>query len=228
MIPELSPLEARVVGCLMEKEVTTPDQYPLSLNALTAACNQKSNRDPVMRLSPAEVQATVDGLMKKHHVTDRAGFGSRVVKYSHRFCNTQFSQIQLSKGGYAVVCELLLRGPQTPGELRTHASRLHPFRDVGEIEAVLAELAGGEDPMVVQLPRQPGRRESRWAQLFTGPPEPGEEAAAPGGPPAADAGEPPDLLERIAALEAAVAALTRRLDALGAQPQGHEPGPADD
>jgi uncharacterized protein len=172
---ELTPLEARVIACLVEKEITTPDQYPLSLNALVTACNQKSNRDPVLELDARTVQDTVDGLMKKHLVTDRSGgVGGRVTRYRHRFCNTQFSQLSLSAGELAIVCELLLRGPQTPGELRSRASRMAPFTDVHQVESALEALADREEPLVAQLPREPGKRESRWLQLFTGdaPPAP--------------------------------------------------------
>jgi len=214
MIPELTPLEARVVGCLMEKEVATPDHYPLSLNALTNACNQKSNRHPVMNLSGQEVQTVVDGLMKKHYVTDRTGFGARVPKYSQRFCNSHFGQMHFSGAEYAVICELLVRGPQTPGELRTHASRLHPFKEVAEVDRVLQDLSEREEPLVVQMAREPGRRECRWAQLFTGTPEAAEEDvdadAEP--PPRAEPAAGPDVLERLAALETAVTALVTRLD----------------
>ena len=116
MKPELNPLEARIVGCLIEKEITTPDQYPLTLNALVHAANQKSNRDPVLNLGERDVQDVLDGLMKKHLVTDRSGaFGGRVTRYRHRFCNTQFGELTLSPEELAVNCELLLRGPQTPG-----------------------------------------------------------------------------------------------------------------
>ncbi len=226
MIPELTPLEARIVGCLMEKEVATPDQYPLSLNALTNACNQKSNRHPVMGLSGEEVQAAVDGLMKKHYVTDRTGFGARVPKYSHRFCNTHFGQLHLSSGEYAVVCELLLRGPQTPGELRTHASRLHPFKEVAEVDRVLHDLSQREEPLVAQMAREPGRRECRWAQLFTGAPEAVEasdEPAAAAPPARAEPAPGPDLLERVAALEAAVTSLVTRLDEMRGRLDGLGP-----
>jgi uncharacterized protein len=169
MRTELTPLEARVVGCLIEKEITTPDQYPLTLNALTAACNQKSNRDPVLELSSTDVQGILDGLMKKHLVTDRSGgVGGRVTRYRQRFCNTQFGNLQLAPREQAIVCELLLRGPQTPGELRSRANRMAPLQDVGEVEAALADLAAREYPLVMQLPREPSRRESRWMQLFTG------------------------------------------------------------
>src|SRR6201992_3638211 len=127
---EVTALEARVIGCLIEKQITTPDQYPLSLNALVNACNQKSNRDPLLELSEAQVQQTLDGLSKKHLVMEKSGFGSRVPKYQHRFCNTEFGTLKFTPQELAIVCELLLRGPQTPGELRTRASRMAPFSDV--------------------------------------------------------------------------------------------------
>src|SRR3970040_1707927 len=111
---ELTALEARVIGCLIEKQITTPDQYPLSLNALTNACNQKSNRDPVMNLDDVTVQRTLDELAKQYLVMEKSGFGSRVPKYQHRFCNTEHGSLKLNEQELAVVCELLLRGPQTP------------------------------------------------------------------------------------------------------------------
>jgi uncharacterized protein YceH (UPF0502 family) len=209
---ELSVLEARVIGCLMEKQIATPDQYPLSLNALVNACNQRSNRDPVLNLEEREVQAVVDGLMRKQLVLEKSGFGSRVPKYHQLFCNTQFGSLKFSPQQTAVVCELLLRGPQTPGELRTHAARLAPIRDVEEVEAALEDLmTRPAGPYVVKLAREPGRRESRYAQLFTGTPEmplatsDAIERAAP----AASADDP--LVARIEALEATVTALQRQL-----------------
>jgi len=122
---ELSAEEARVIGALLEKEIATPDQYPLSLNALTNACNQKSNRDPVMHLDERTVQGLLDRLSNRGLVVDKTGFGSRVPKWRHLFCNTEFGELRFSPGEVAVICELLLRGAQTPGELRSHASRLH-------------------------------------------------------------------------------------------------------
>jgi uncharacterized protein len=167
---ELTALEARVIGCLIEKQITTPDQYPLSLNALANACNQKSNRDPVMDLDEVTVQKTLDGLSKKHFVMEKSGFGSRVPKYQHRFCNTEFGTLKLDPQELAIVCELLVRGPQTPGELRTRASRMAPFAETSEVEAALARLAQRQDgPFVVRLAREPNRRDSRWAHLFSGP-----------------------------------------------------------
>ncbi|HET9388228.1 MAG TPA: DUF480 domain-containing protein [Steroidobacteraceae bacterium] len=167
---ELTSEEARLIGCLIEKQITTPDQYPLSLNALVNACNQKSNRDPVMALDEAAVQRTLDALARKHLVVERSGFGSRVPKYQHRFCNTEFGTLKFDPQELAVVCELLLRGPQTPGELRSRATRMAAFTDVSGTEAALTRLMEREDgPFVVRMAREPGRRESRYAQLFTGP-----------------------------------------------------------
>jgi hypothetical protein len=171
---ELTPSEARVIGCLIEKQITTPDQYPLSLNALVNACNQKSNRDPVLELEERSVQQTVDDLARKHFVVEKSGFGSRVPKYQHRFCNTEYGTLKLDPQELAIVCELLVRGPQTPGELRSRAARMAPFGDVSEVEAALTRLSRREDgPFVTQLVREPGRRDSRWAHLFSGPVEGG-------------------------------------------------------
>jgi uncharacterized protein len=167
---ELNALESRVIGCLIEKQITTPDQYPLSLNALVNACNQKSNRDPVLDVDEAAVQATLDGLSKKHFVVEKSGFGSRVPKYQHRFCNTEYGTLKFDAQELAIVCELLLRGPQTPGELRSRASRMATFSDVTEVEAALTRLAEREGgPFVTKLVREPGRREARFAHLFSGP-----------------------------------------------------------
>jgi uncharacterized protein YceH (UPF0502 family) len=141
---ELSPHETRVLGSLMEKALTTPDQYPLSLNALTNACNQKSNRDPVMALEEAKVQEVVDGLANKKIVTEVL-FGSRTTKYRQRFCNTEFSAIHLNPQELSIICVLFLRGPQTPGELRTLTKRLYPFADVQVVDATLDDLLIRED-----------------------------------------------------------------------------------
>ncbi|NVK40380.1 MAG: DUF480 domain-containing protein [Oceanospirillaceae bacterium] len=165
----LSPYQARVIGALIEKEITTPDQYPLSLNALTLACNQKSNRDPVMELDEGTVQDTLDELSKLRLVKEESGFGSRVAKYKHRFCNTEFSELQLTEQELGIVCVMLLRGPQTPGELRSRTNRLCSFSDVQQVERVLQKLAERDDgPFVVKLAREPGKRESRYAHLFSG------------------------------------------------------------
>jgi uncharacterized protein len=166
---ELSPIEARVIGCLIEKQITTPDQYPLSLNALVNACNQKSNRDPLMSADEPAIQATLDHLIRKHLVIEKSGFGSRVPKYQHRLCNTEFGPLKFTPQELAIVCELLVRGPQTPGELRTRAARMASFSEVGQVETVLESLSSRADgPFVVRLPREPGRRDSRYAHLFSG------------------------------------------------------------
>lgn len=165
---ELTSLEARVIGCLLEKELTTPDQYPLSLNSLTLACNQKSSREPVMSLSESEVQTIIDDLTKKRLISEQTGFGSRVVKYKHRFCNTEFSELQLSSAEVALICVLLLRGPQTPGELKTRTPRLHEFSDVSLVEAALLGLSQRETPLVVQLAREPNKRDCRFLECFSG------------------------------------------------------------
>ena len=165
----LNLYETRVIGSLIEKEITTPDQYPLSLNALISACNQKSNRDPVLDLDEAAVQQTVDDLVRKHLVSEKSGFGGRVCKYQHRFCNTEFGTLKLSEQELGVIGVLFLRGRQTPGDLRSRTQRLCKFRDVSEVEAVLEGLMrrdGG--PYVARLAREPGKRESRYAHLFSG------------------------------------------------------------
>ncbi|WP_338365752.1 YceH family protein [uncultured Pseudoalteromonas sp.] len=161
---QLSANQQRVIGCLLEKQSTTPEHYPLSLNALTNACNQKSNRDPVINLSESEVQQTLDELISQRLVTLDEGLSGRVNKYDHRFCNTEFSSLQLSTQQRAIICLLLLRGPQTPGELRTRSSRLAEFTSVSEVETALNALA--EDDYVIKLDREPGKRESRYSHLF--------------------------------------------------------------
>jgi uncharacterized protein YceH (UPF0502 family) len=166
---QLTPLEARIIGSLVEKEITTPDQYPLSLNALTNACNQKTNREPVLELGEAEVQQSVDALMKKYLVSDRsAGYGGRVTKYKQRFCNTEFGSLKFSAQELGILCVMLLRGPQTAGELRTRTNRLCEFADAQQVEATLRDLLSREDgPFVARLERSPGERESRYAHLFS-------------------------------------------------------------
>lgn len=202
---ELSADEARVIGALIEKEITTPDQYPLSLNALTNACNQKSNRDPVVSWGEARVQQLLDGLSRRALAVDRSGFGSRVPKYRHLFCNTAFGSLKFSPQELAIVCELLLRGPQTAGELRGRASRMCPFADVGEVEATLERLMNRDDgPFLARLVREPGRRESRYAQLFTGAPSTESVDTSP--PPAAAVRPAPAAVadDRLESLEKAV------------------------
>jgi uncharacterized protein YceH (UPF0502 family) len=204
---ELNAKEARVIGCMMEKQVTTPDQYPLSLNAITLACNQKTNREPVMDLSESEVQQQLDLLLRRHFLRTLSGFGNRVVKYEQRFCNSEFGQLKLSPAEVAVIATLLLRGAQTPGELRTRTNRMHEFNDVSEVDEVLQQLSTREDgPFVVRLPREPGKRESRFMHLFSG-----QIDAAPVEAEEANAGE---LTERVVRLEAEVAELKQQVQQL--------------
>lgn len=193
----LSPLAVRILGCLLEKQVTTPEQYPLSLNAVVTACNQKSNREPVMNLAESEVQDELDRLVKKHLVTANSGFGQRVAKYEQRFCNSAFGNLKLTSAEVAILTLLFLRGAQTPGELRTRSGRLHDFTEVAEVESTLAGLA--EREMVARLPREPGKRESRYLHLF------GDEQAAPEAETSLE--DNSDLSARVAILEQSVSAL---------------------
>lgn len=234
MTLELSPTELRVIACLIEKQVTTPEQYPLSLNALQNACNQKSNRDPVMELSESEVQGVVDNLARRHLLLERSGFGSRVPKYQQRLCNTEFSSLQLSPQERAVLCELMLRGPQTAGELRTRAARMAGFADATEVENTLEGLMHrAEGALVARLAREPGRRELRYAHLLGSAaselasepaPQPPQQAAtaqraAPRSQTPADT--PAQALEsRVRALEQQVAQLLAALEDLNRRQGG--------
>lgn len=207
---QLNGTEARVIGCLLEKQVTTPEQYPLSVNAVTMACNQKTNREPVMNLSEHDVQDVLDALVKRHYLRTVSGFGNRVTKYEQRFCNSEFGDLKLSSAEVAVVTTLLLRGAQTPGELRTRASRMHEFSDMQEVEQTLEGLAAREDgPYVVRLAREPGKRESRYMHLFCGDVDISVKS------PVTDitTGDD-DLVARVEALEGEIAGLKQRLDAL--------------
>lgn len=208
---QFSPEEARVIGVLLEKQVTTPEQYPLSLNAIVTGCNQKTNREPVMSLSDADVQSVVDELVRRHHVSPQSGFGNRVTKYEQRFCNSEFGQLKLSGAQVALLATLLLRGPQTPGELRMRAARMHDFADMQEVEQTLEALVSRDDgPMVVKLPREPGKREHRYQHLFGD----GSElvVVSVGSESEVDSDS---LVQRVAALEDELAALKARLEAAG-------------
>ena len=163
----LNDIEARVVGCLMEKSVTTPDQYPLSLNALTNACNQKSSRDPVMNLTQGEVQHATRQL-EERYLINRSEGKAGTEKYEQRFCNTVLSERQFNDAAYAVITLLLLRGPQTPGELRSRSGRLHTFEDNDEVTTTLGMLIEREEgpPVVARLPRKSGRQDHEYVHLF--------------------------------------------------------------
>jgi uncharacterized protein YceH (UPF0502 family) len=216
LLPELNVKEARVIGCLIEKSIVTPDQYPLTLNALTNACNQKSSRDPVMSLQPGEVQQTVRQLEAKHLVRTDENFKSRTEKYAHRFCNTRYSNLQFDDAQLAIVCLLLLRGPQTPGELRSRSGRLHTFADNADVVVALNSLIEGDDePMLVKLPRSPGRKDSEYMHLFSGEVDVDAYAAEaqtamPHG--SSDRVTVAELAGRVSALEAEVAELKKRVD----------------
>jgi len=224
----LTAIEARIIGSLIEKQITTPDQYPLSLNALVNACNQKSNREPLMQLDEPTVKFVVDGLARRHMVVEKSGFGSRVPKYQQIFCNTEFGSLKFTPQETGIICELLLRGPQTPGELRARVPRLAELPDPGTIETLLDALAARpEGALVQQLPREAGRRDSRWAQLFEELPEsltvaPADSASASASnapsPAVAPRVNTADLAARVTALERAVEALREELAQLRPRP----------
>ena len=195
----LDEVEVRVLGALVEKEVTTPDYYPLSLNALINACNQKSNRDPVMALGEGEVTQALEGLRDKGLARQVSSFDSRVPKYAHQLAET----FNFDRRETALLCLLVLRGPQTPGELRGRTERLYAFDDLAAVEAALHRLTERDPPLVRQLPRQPGTKESRWAHLLAGEVEAWE---PPPSAPHAAAGD-----ERVARLEAKVEALRKQV-----------------
>ena len=160
----LDPVELRILGCLMEKDLATPEYYPMTLNALVNACNQKSNRDPVMSLGESEVLAAIDSLREKNLVYTFHGSTSRTVKYKHVLP----SVLDLEPSAVAVVTLLLLRGPQTIGELRGRSERLHEFKDLGEVQQTLNEMGTRDEPLVVKLERQPGQKDARYAHLLSG------------------------------------------------------------
>ena len=194
----LHPVEIRVLGSLLEKEVTTPEYYPLSLNALVNACNQKSNRDPVMQFDQDTVEQALESLRDKGLLLTVSGAGSRVPKYGHRISE----KLNLGRRELALLCELMLRGPQTVGELRTHCERMHPFDDLAEVETVIERLP----ELIVKLPRRPGEKEVRYAHLFSGTPAVAEtEREAP---------EPFHAVrtDRISALEQEIAQLRSEIE----------------
>jgi len=199
-----------VLGSLLEKAVTTPDQCPLTLNALTAACNQKSNRDPVMSLDQGVVQRTTRQLEEKYLLSRIENYKSSVEKYTQRLCNTQLSELQFNEAEYAIICLLMLRGPQTPGELRSRSGRLHVFDSNQEVDQVLDGLIEREGgPVVARLPRTSGRMDSEYAHLFSGEIE--------SVPKMADATTQPRRESRVDHLEKRVDALERALISLAEQ-----------
>ncbi len=199
----LHPIEVRVLAALLEKETTTPEYYPLSLNALVNACNQKSNRDPIVNFDEDTVERALDSLREKGLLLSVSGAGSRVKKFGHRLSE----RLNLGRRELAILCELMLRGPQTLGELKNRADRMHHFDDLAEVESVIER----QSELIVKLPRRPGEKEPRYAHLLSGAP-----AVAP-----ADEASPPQEMtprgDRIGALEEEVARLRGELEELKQQ-----------
>jgi hypothetical protein len=208
----LTPIEARVLGALIEKEITTPEYYPLSLNALTNACNQKSNRDPVLHVEDSEVRKALNHLEYQSLVRSVSSTDSRVTKFEHRLQDA----FNFYRPEVAIICELLLRGPQTPGELRTRASRMHAFEDLESVHSALSRLEKREPPLVTILPRQPGTKEARYAHLLGDAPP-----VVPSAPPHATAARDHDAAassnDRVEGLVAEVAELRSQIADLRSQ-----------
>jgi uncharacterized protein len=214
----LTPIEARVLGALIEKEITTPEYYPLSLNALINACNQKNNREPVTTLDEVEVRQALHGLEDEHLAAPVRG-DSRVPKYEHHVQEV----FNFTRGEIAIICVLLLRGPQTPGELRGRTERMYRFDELSDVQTVLQRLMTREPTLVKILPRQPGTKEARYAHLLSGDVEAFEQpstsarAYSSASSSSAHSVEDSELQERVAQLEAEVAILTRELGELREQ-----------
>ena len=204
--PVLTPIEVRVLGALVEKDLTTPDYYPLSLNALVNACNQKNNRDPVTSLSEDAVREALHSLQEKRLAGPASGADSRVTKYEHRLQE----RYNFDRREIAILCVLLLRGPQTPGELRGRTERMHRFGDLDEVQSGLQRLGQRDPSLVKMLPRQPGTKESRYAHLLAGDVEGSE-------PPPPTVYVPSAEVERISNLEQQVATLQQEVAALKQQ-----------
>jgi uncharacterized protein YceH (UPF0502 family) len=230
---ELSDKEARVIGCLMEKSVITPDQYPMTLNALTNACNQKSSREPVMNLESGEVLGTLRSLQDKHLVRVEENFKTQIDKFTQRLCNTPFSDYQFDEAQFAIITVLLLRGSRTPGELKANVGRLHTFADNDDVQEALNTLIDREGgAVVVQMPRTPGRRDNEYAHLLSGAVTAAAGSAEPSAPPpkGVDPSVAPDRRQaatnqvdrlhqedRLASLEAEVAGLKTEVTRLKAE-----------
>lgn len=211
--PTLDPIETRVAGALAEKALATPDHYPLTLNSLVAACNQKSSRDPVMDLSEREVREATDRLMRRGLVGTASGAGHRVAKFRHSLDRS----LDLSRRELAALAVLMLRGPQTPGEIRTRTNRLADFESVDDAEEALWMLSDREEPLIVRLPRTPGQSADRYAHTLSGEVEaaPPEDVAAD--EPSVPVAGGPTLADRVASLEAEVEQLRSEMEAFRAQ-----------
>ncbi len=206
----LDPIEARVIGTMIEKRITVPDTYPLTINSLVNGCNQMNNRAPVTSLTEAEVSSAVERLRNRGFTSLYTGAATRVPKYSESFVE----RLGLQRSEAALLCELILRGAQMPGELRSRAERMHAFADLGEVETTLAAMAALTPPLVVQLPREAGARAARWQHMLFGGELP--DADVPALPPS-KADRESALAERVTALEAKVAELEELLTALRLQ-----------
>lgn len=210
----LSADQCRVIGVMLEKEITTPEQYPLSLNGLTIGCNQKSNRDPVTQFSESDVQNLIDELVEMNQLMIDRKASVRVNKYLHRFCNTEFGSLSFTPQQRAIICVLLLRGPQTPGEIRTRTNRLAEFADVSEVETTLQQLQDlNGEVLVKKLEREPGKRDCRYVHLFADTEELDSPSANSN---QLEEKEPqqPQLAQRVSALEQQVAELSEQIQCL--------------
>ncbi|WP_019029628.1 YceH family protein [Colwellia piezophila] len=213
----LSPEQCRVIGVMLEKETTTPEQYPLSLNAITTACNQKSNREPVMSLSDSDVQNLVDELVQMNQLMVDQKASGRVNKYFHRFCDTEFGNLKFTPQQRAIICVLFLRGPQTPGELRTRSNRLADFADVSEVESCLMQLQDlNGKTLVRKLEREPGKRESRYLHLLSDVDETSFAQPMVTHTVITPASDEPHLAQRVTDLEQQVTTLTEKIAGLTA------------
>ena len=208
----LSAEQCRMIGVMLEKETTTPEQYPLSPNGILIGCNQKSNREPVMSLSAGDIQNLIDELVQMNQLMVDQKASSRVNKYFHRFCNTEFGSLQFTPQQRAIICVLLLRGPQTPGELRTRTNRLADFSDVSEVEATLNELQELNGQVLVKkLTREPGKRDSRYVHLLADFDETSFIQSADTQTKPTSSEDKTLLAERVIELEQQVAALTEQM-----------------
>ncbi len=208
----LSPEQCRVIGVMLEKETTTPEQYPLSPNGILIGCNQKSSREPVMSLSEGDVQNIIDELVQMNQLMVDHKASARVNKYFHRFCNTEFGSLQFTPQQRAIICVLFLRGPQTPGEIRTRTNRLADFADVSEVENTLNQLQDLNGQILVRkLEREPGRRDCRYVHLLTEFNESSLAQPAITQTEVVPSGEQNQLAQRVTELEQQVASLSEQV-----------------
>ncbi len=211
----LSAEQCRIIGVMLEKETTTPEQYPLSLNGITTGCNQKSNRDPVMSLSESDVQNIVDELVQMNQLMVDQKASTRVNKYFHRFCDTEFGNLKFTPQQRAVICVLFLRGPQTPGELRTRTNRLADFADVSEVDNTLTQLQDLNGlTLVRKLEREPGKRESRYVHLLSDVDESSFTQAVTTQTEVVPSEEQISLTQRVTELEQQVASLAEQINCI--------------